>query len=122
MTADDEIRKLERDALGGDIDAVRSLGRLARRECGDFIIVKDKDIRTVAKPRVVRNFWVIIRDDEGREKAAGSSRSGDDGIEVDVIMRSENQAKRVLRIQGFADEHGKLKLNINDVTVIETER
>jgi hypothetical protein len=78
-------------------------------------------------PRVVRNFWITADIDGHKNHLRGGPRNKDGGIDVTIKMRDEGEVIEALRIKGFANADGTLRLivsepEIGDMLEVRTQR
>ena len=118
---DEEIRSLERQALEGDVDAIRRLAQRASHAppLPRGIVLRPRPASSGA--RNVRNFWVTLDVDGKSAQVATGPSAANGGFSLTVLMRDRGGAIRAMEVRGRA-EGGRLVLEVDGETALTTER
>jgi len=114
---DEEIRRLERQALDGDADAIH---RLAARASHAPALLRPRPAQAVS--RNIRNFWIELSVDGKSTRVAAGPSARDGGFSLRILMRDRGGVVEAMEVIGRAIPDGRLVLKIDDQTALTTER
>jgi len=63
-------------------------------------------------PKHVRNFWIEGQVDGRRGTISGGPIAASGGFRLTIFQRNKGEVMEAVRIYGYPDKNGKLRLNI----------